>query len=370
MVREIFQTKLKVDKLLWYATISLSLIGLVMVLSASSYIGAINYNDSYHFFKKQAIFMLCGVVLMLMTSKVNYKVFNDKRIILIGGLLTFTLLVLVFSGLGKTVNGGRRWVNLLGFYVSPSEFAKIFLIFYYSWWISKNRKYLEDIKGFFASFIVLGLFILPILKQPDLSASGIIVILILSIYFQVGVNGKFLGYSVLSGAAMAAYFILSRDYRIDRVVAVFHPFENALGSGYQVVQSLYALGSGGLLGLGIGNSRQKFLHLPERHTDFIFSITAEETGFIGVVLILFLFMIIFWRGYVIALKADSNFGKILALGITNMFVIQTTLNIMVAIGKFPTTGMTLPLISYGGSSLVISMFAIGVLMNISGNIRK
>lgn len=371
MKNKLFQTGKKFDPLLFYAVISLSLIGLVMVLSSSSYLGSISYNDSFHFFKKQSVFFVIGLIAMFIISKVNYKAYNNQELILFAGFVIIIFLFLLFTPLGKTVNNATRWLEIGPIpRFSPSELAKLYLAFFYAWWINKNYRYFLTLKGFALSFVPMMVVFILIVNQPDLSTAGLIALATITTYFQAGARFTHIFSLVSAGVLSAAYFILSSEYRINRVIAVWRPFENQLDEGYQVVKSLYALGSGGFWGLGIGNSRQKYLHLPERHTDFIFSIMGEEIGYIGLLFVLMLFFVVFWRGYYTAIKADTVFGKLLALGITNILLIQTFINITVAAGVFPTTGMTLPFISYGGTSLVITMAAVGVLLNISSNTIK
>lgn len=368
MKKSLLQVNKKFDPLLFYATLSLSLIGLVMVLSSSSYLGALSYGDSYYFLKRQLVFFVMGFIAMLLISRIHYKIYNNPYLLMIFGFMVVLFLLLLFTPLGRTVNNATRWLQLGPLpRFSPSELAKVFLIFYYAWWINKNQEYLKTFKGYLVSFLPMILIFAMILLQPDLSTAGLIAIVTMVTLFQGGARYWHVGLSVLVGFGMAVLFVVSSPYRIKRIVAIFQPFENAMDEGYQVVKSLYALGSGGLWGLGIGNSRQKFLHLPERHTDFIFSIMGEELGYIGLLLVLALFSIVFFRGYAIAIKADSLFGRLLALGITNMLVVQSAINIAVTMGVFPTTGMTLPLISYGGTSLFITLCMIGVLLNISCN---
>lgn len=371
MKNKLFQTGKKFDPLLFYSVISLALIGLVMVLSSSSYLGSISYNDSFYFFKRQSVFFLIGLLIMFLVSKINYKAYNNQEFILLMGAVVVIFLFMLFTPMGKTVNNATRWLQIGPFpRFSPSELAKIYLVFFYAWWINKNFSYFTSLKGFLLSFIPMLLVFTLIINQPDLSTAGIIVIVTLITYFQAGAKMRHVLSLIGLGILSAWYFVVSSEYRMNRITSVWRPFENQLDEGYQVVKSLFALGSGGFWGLGIGNSRQKYLHLPERHTDFIFSIMGEEIGFIGLIFVLFLFSMVFWRGYYIAIKADTFFGKILALGITNMLLVQTSINILVAAGLFPTTGITLPLISYGGTSLVITMAAIGVLLNISSNMEK
>lgn len=371
MKNKLFQPGKKFDPLLFYSVLSLSLIGLVMVLSSSSYLGSISYNDSFYFFKKQSVFFLIGLLVMFIISKINYKVYNNQEFILFMGAVVIILLFLLFTPMGKTVNNATRWLQIGSLpRFSPSELAKIYLAFFYAWWINKNFKYFLTFKGFILSFVPMLLIFMLIINQPDLSTAGLIVMVTIATYFQSGAKITHVVLLMGLGSVAAVYFVVSSEYRMNRLSAILRPFENQLDEGYQVVKSLFALGSGGFWGLGIGNSRQKYLHLPERHTDFIFSIMGEEIGFIGLLFVLFLFLMVFWRGYYIAMKTDAFFGKLLALGITNMLLIQTFINIAVTAGVFPTTGMTLPFISYGGTSLVMTMAATGVLLNISSNIEK
>ena len=322
MKNKLFQPGKKFDPLLFYGVMSLSLIGLVMVLSSSSYLGSISYDDAFYFFKKQSVFFVIGLILMLIISKINYKTYNNQELILFVGSVIVIFLFLLFTPMGKTVNNATRWLEISPIpRFSPSELAKLYLAFFYAWWINKNYKYFLTLKGFALSFVPMIVVFILIVNQPDLSTAGLIALATIATYFQAGARFMHIFSLISAGAISAGYFILSSEYRISRIIAVWKPFENQLDEGYQVVKSLYALGSGGLCGLGIGNSRQKYLHLPERHTDFIFSIMGEEIGYIGLLFVLFLFFVVFWRGYYTAIKTDTV--KLLALGITNILLIQT-----------------------------------------------
>lgn len=355
----------KFDKILFVAVIILSLFGLLMIYSASSIWAEYKFNDSFHYIKYQAIFFAIGVIMMIAISKIDYSIYykNSNRILLI----CFILLVLVLiPGIGSIRNGSRSWFGIGSLGIQPSEAAKLGLIIFTSKYLSNSDKFVKSyIKGVFPILGITLLFFCLIMLQPDLGTGVILVMAIISLLFISGVNMKFFVAGGIIGVIGVVILIIIAPYRMDRITSFIDPWSDALGTGFQIIQSLYAIGPGGLLGTGFGNSIQKHFYLPEPQTDFIFSIIAEEFGVAGAFIVVGLFSIILWRSIKISLNTRDLFSKYLSFGITFQMIFQTLMNLMVVIGMIPVTGVTLPFLSYGGSSLLISMISIGILLNIS-----
>lgn len=353
----------KPDILVFTAVIVLLSIGIVMVFSASSVMGINDFRDPYHYVKRQVIWAIVGVILMFILAKIDYKIYQDLA--LPGLLLSFILLVLVLV-IGKDIGGSKRWIDLGFFNLQPSEISKVAMVNFTAVYIANKR---NKLRKFFVGLLPI-LFILAlqfglIMLEPDfgtaMAMSFTIIIVILA-------GGAHFGQMLLLGSmAIPVFYLLvtREDYRFRRFTAFLDPWADPAGTGWNIIQSLLAIGSGGLFGLGLGNSRQKFSYLPEHHTDFIFAILCEELGFIGAAVVAIFYFIIAWRGLRIALKAPDLYGTLLAIGITSLISFQAMLNIGVVTGSLPVTGITLPFISYGGSSLLISLASVGVLLNIS-----
>ncbi len=347
-------------------------LGLIMVLSASAPSALTYEDDSYFYFKSQLINALIGIGAMFVASFVDYRIYKG-RLANIAIVVSIILLALVFvPGLGVTVKGSTRWINI-GFMFQPSEVMKIALIVWLSARLSKDpQKNKSFIKGILPQIAVVGIICALLYKEPHMSAIGIVCIVSAVIIFASGVVIKlpFIIAGVAVGAPAAWYLVTREAYRVERLMSFLDPWKDKLDTGWQAVQSLYAVGSGGLFGVGLGNSTQKYMYIPEPHNDFIFSIWAEEAGFIGVVLVIFLFAIFIWRGITISLKAPDMFGTLLALGITTLVAVQAILNIAIVSALFPVTGIPLPFFSYGGTALVILLASCGILLNISRNATK
>ena len=355
----------KIDYLLLIGIIIISIFGLIMIYSASYVWASYKFNDSYKFVKTQAIFLLIGYILMYILQRIPYYIYLKKANLIF--ILSFILLILVLiPGIGTIRNGSRSWFGIGGFGIQPSEFMKLGIIIFTSKYLSKNEKELSKIKKgvlpiLFILIIVFGL----IMLQPDFGTGVIIVITIITLLFISGVPINFFIKLSLLGIIGVVGLIIIAPYRIKRIISFLNPWSDPLGSGFQIIQSLYAIGPGGLLGLGLGNSIQKHFYLPEPQTDFIFAIISEEFGFIGILLISLLFILIIYRGLRISINCNNKFGKYLSFGITFQLAFQTILNLMVVVGLIPVTGVTLPFLSYGGSSLLITMISMSILLNIS-----
>jgi len=357
------------DFLLIILTFSLLAIGLIMVYSASAVWAEYKFHDSFFFAKRQLLFAGVGVIAMFFIMNIDYWTWRDWSKALL--IICFVLLVLVLiPGIGMVRNGSRSWIGVGAFSIQPSEFTKLAMIAFLAKYLSENQKNITSFKrGLLPALALVFAAFGMIMLQPDLGTGTVMVGTCIAMIFVAGARiSHFIGLGVLGLAGFAA-LILSAPYRIKRITSFLNPWEDPLGSGFQIIQSLYAIGPGGLFGLGLGQSRQKFFYLPEPQTDFIFAILAEELGFIGGSLVLLLFSLLLWRGVRIALGAPDLYGSFLAIGIISMVAIQVMINIGVVTGLMPVTGITLPFLSYGGSSLTLMLMAIGVLLNISKHAR-
>lgn len=355
----------KLDLLLFITVIVISLFGIIMIYSASYVWAEYKFNDPFKFVKHQGLFFIIGIILMIMVSKIPFKIYFEKaNKILIGSLILLVLVII--PGIGTVRNGSRSWFGIGSFGIQPSEFAKLALIIFTSKYLTKNEKNLKYIKK--GVLPILGTVILVfglIMLQPDFGTGMIILVSIIGLLFVSGVNFKFFIRLGLLGLVGIIVLIAIAPYRLERILSFLNPWSDPLGSGFQIIQSLYAIGPGGLFGQGFMNSRQKHFYLPEPQTDFIFSIISEEFGFLGILIVATLFMIIIFRGFKIAQNSENKFAKYLAFGITFGLAFQAILNLMVVVGLIPVTGVTLPFLSYGGSSLLITLVSMGVLLNIS-----
>ena len=355
----------KFDLLLFITIITIYLFGIIMIYSASYIWAEYKFNDPFKFVKHQGLFFIIGIIMMLITSKIPYKVYFEKANTLL--LLSIILLILVIiPGIGTVRNGSRSWFGIGSFGIQPSEFAKLTLIIFTSKYLTKNEKNLKYIKK--GVLPILGIVILVfglIMLQPDFGTGMIILVSIIGLLFVSGVDFKFFIRLGLIGVVGIVLLIAIAPYRLERILSFLNPWSDPLGSGFQIIQSLYAIGPGGLFGQGFMNSRQKHFYLPEPQTDFIFSIISEEFGFLGILIVATLFTIIIFKGFKIAQNSGDKFAKFLAFGITFGLAFQAILNLMVVVGLIPVTGVTLPFLSYGGSSLLITLISMGVLLNIS-----
>lgn len=353
------------DMVLFAAVMVLIFFGLIMIYSASSIWAEYKFHDAFKYVKQQALFIGVGIVLLIAISKIDYHKYYEKTNPILGVCLILLVLVLI-PGIGSIRNGSQSWFGIGSFGVQPSEFAKLGLIIFTAKYLSNNNKFLKDLKkGVVPILLVLFLVFGLIMLQPDFGTGMIIIVSILAMMFVAGVNIKFfIGLGAIGVVGIVGLIAIA-PYRMDRITSFLNPWKDPLGTGFQIIQSLYAIGPGGLLGQGFLHSRQKQFYLPEPQTDFIFSIISEEFGVLGVILVSALFLIILYRGIKIALSTKDAFAKYLAFGMIFQILIQSVMNLMVVIGLIPVTGVTLPFLSYGGSSLLITLISIGILLNIS-----
>ena len=351
--------------------------GIIMVLSASAPSSLSSTGSSYTYVGKQLLFAVVGIIVMFTMSKIDYR-FLKKYYWIIYHISWIILLLVLVPSLGHSVNGATRWVDLKIIQFQPSELTKVGLIVFYAGYLSDHKAELTDFKKGFLKplvFVALPIGILFVV-QNHMSVSLVIGIVTITMMMMAGcrmshfINTGVIGVSGLVGVFGLLQMSGKGGFRLDRIATFFDPWSDSLGTGYQMVQSLYAIGSGGFFGVGLGNSKQKYLYIPEPHNDFIFAFLAEELGFIGCVFVIALFATFAWRGIVIAMKSQDMFGSLLAVGITTLITIQAIINIAVVTASMPTTGMSLPFFSYGGTALLILLFDVGILLNISRSCSK
>jgi cell division protein FtsW len=354
------------DRMLFGAVLLLVGIGVVMVYSASSVIALTTYNDPSYFMKRQILWMLVGLGVMQITLRIDHAVLANKRVVL--ALLAVTMLLLVAAFLphvGRTVNGARRWIRLGGFSFQPAELMKFSLVVYLSSYLSGKGDRIRDFRqGLVPPLVVTGTFLGIALLQPDFGTVMVMAAILFIMLFAGGARPLHLAGLVALAAPLVYVAVAFKAYRLRRIMSFLDPWADPQGAGHQIVQSYLAFGSGGLLGRGLGQGRQKLLFLPERHSDFIFAVIGEELGLWGALIVLLLFGVVLWRGLRIAVNT-TGFSRLLAAGITMLISVQALINMAVVTGLMPTKGIALPLVSYGGSAIVVTLAATGVLLNIS-----
>ncbi len=359
------------DFILTIVVLALVVFGVIMVFS-SSYYNAINdTGDPYNYLKKDIVWAMLGLGAMLFCALFDYRVYAKAAPTIL--VTSIVLLGLLFTPLGVTRNYATRWIGVGEFTVMPGEIAKIAAIIFVAWYLSKDPKQIRSFtKGVLPLLGLCGLYFGLIILQPNLSTAITICGIIVGIMFVAGLNMIYLGGIMGIGTVGITFMILTDEhgYRLKRLTSFLDPFQDPLGDGYQVIQSLLALGSGGLFGVGLGKSIQKTLYLPEPQNDFIFAIIGEELGYIGCLLLIACYIVLIWRGTHIALNAPDMFGTLLASGITIMLALQVVLNIAVVTSSMPPTGITLPFVSYGGNALMLFMGSMGILLNISRHSAK
>ncbi|MDD2421746.1 MAG: stage V sporulation protein E [Heliobacteriaceae bacterium] len=353
------------DFAIFLAVLLLLTFGIIMVMSASSVTAAYMHNDPYHFFKRQALWAFLGIGAMLLVMRVDYRrLMNYRKGFLVAGLV---LLCAVFiPGVGKEINNSWRWLNLGPATFQPSELMKLAVIIFVAGNLAKAPYKLARFRTGLAPYLgLMALVGVLIVCQPDLGTALVICGTVFVMLYVAGAKNWHMGLLGIGGVVAVLVAALIKPYRLKRLTGFIDPWADPVGSGYQTLQSLFALGSGGLFGYGLGQSKQKYFYLPERHTDFVFAILGEELGLIGAVCVILLFFILIWRGLRIAVACPDSFGSLLAVGLTTQIALQTVTNMGVVSGLLPVTGITLPFISYGGSSLVFSLVGVGLLLSVS-----
>lgn len=358
------KTKIKIDYVLLITVILLSLFGLLMVYSASNVVALDDFNDSYYYVKRQGLFLSISFILMYFIIRLDLNKLKKFASIIFIICLLLLFLVLI-PGIGVVRGGARSWISIFGFSIQPSEFMKIGLIILYAKYLEHNYNDLKSFKNFMMLFSVSILVFLIIMIQPDFGTGLVIVLSSLILVFISGVPIKYFLIIIGIGLGGLSFLIISAPYRLERITAFINPWEDPLGSGFQGIQSLFAITPGGLFGHGFNKSIQKHFFLPEPQNDFIFAIILEEFGLIGGFFVLLGYFIIIYRSIKISLNVENNFYRFLGLGLTISLFVQVFINIGVVIGLLPVTGITLPLFSYGGSSLMISITLLSLLISIS-----
>ncbi len=338
-----------------------------MITSSSSIWAEYKFNNPYKFTIHQSLFALVGLIIMMIVSKIDYKSYykHANKILFISIIL---LILVLIPGIGMVRNGSRSWFGIGSFGIQPSEIAKVSLIIFVSKYLAKNNRDMDKVVSYFLPILVviLGTFLL-ILLEPDFGSGAIIVLSLIVLIFTSNVKISLFVKLGILGIAGIVGLILIAPYRMARIVAYLNPWSDPLGSGFQIIQSLYAIGPGGLFGLGLGNSIQKHFYLPEPQTDFIFAIISEELGFIGIVILSTCYIVLFYNVIKLSLETKDLFGKYLSFGLIIELVLQTLLNLLVVVGLIPVTGVTLPFLSYGGSSLLTCLLMVGIILNINNN---
>lgn len=365
------------DFILCITVFILLALGVIMVLSASAPYSLSKYGNSYRYFINQLGFAIAGIGIMFFLSKIDYRIYKHfYKAAYVASIIVLMLVVL--PGIGSGAKGATRWVDLGFVSFQPSELAKIGLIVFYAGYLTEHRLELGKLKeGFIVplAWLVPPIAILFFL-QDHLSASIIIICVISIMMIMAGTKFRyFLSFGSLGAFAglMGMLFLAKQgkgEFRLARLTTFLNPWQDATGSGWQVIQGLYAIGSGGFFGVGLGQSKQKYLYIPEPHNDFIFAVLAEELGFVGCTIVIALFAIFIWRGLLISMKAKDSFGSLLAVGITTLIGLQAIMNIAVVTSSMPATGISLPFFSYGGTALLILLSSVGILLNISRSTTK
>ncbi len=355
----------KIDFTILLAVLVLLVIGLLAISSASVVLSYERFNNNFHYLTSQLIFIAIGLVAMVITSIVDYRYWRKIAYPLM--LVTIGLLIAVFlPGLGQELGGARAWIYLGPIHFQPAEFVKLTFLLYLAAWLERQGAGVRQWQSGFAPFLIMvGVVAGLIMLQPDLGTLTVIFAIAAAMFFTAGSSLTQIGVSALGVLGLIMLLIRMAPYRFQRFLTFLKPGEDCLNAGYQICQSLLGIGTGGLWGLGFGQSKQKYLYLPQPHTDSIFVIMVEELGFIRSSAILLLFVLIGFRGYKIAQAAPDMFGRLVATGITSWILFQTFVNIGAALSLVPLTGLTLPFISAGGSSMIITLAAVGVLLNIS-----
>jgi len=357
------------DLVILLMAVALTCFGVVMVYSASSVVATKKFHDGFYFLKRQGVYALLGFGVMAVAMRIDYRIWREYAVPILLGCL-FLLFLVFIPGIGGAAKGASRWIRLPGFNFQPSELAKIALIVYMAYSLDKKQDKVKFFStGFLPYMVLLSAVLLILLKQHDLGAAltmGLVAIIML---FAAGTRPRYIIAMGMVALPILYFLVMNVDYRRRRILAYLNPWEDPTDTGFQIIQSWLAFGNGGVLGQGLGEGKQKMFYLPEAHTDFILSVTGEELGLIGVTVIAAMFLMLVLRGVRVALMAQEPFGRFLAFGIATLLGIQAFVNMAVVTGLLPTKGLALPFISYGGSSLIVTLFAVGILLNISTRLK-
>jgi cell division protein FtsW len=360
----------RIDFVLLITTLALVGIGIVMVYSTSAIIAGDRFGDPYYFLKRQALYAGVGFALMILMMFFPYEML--KRFAYPIFVLSILLLIAVLiPGFGHRAGGATRWLKVGGFSFQPSEFAKLGLIIFLAYFLTKKEGKIRSFSfSFLPTILLSGLVIGLVVKEPDFGAALFLTVMVFLLLFISGARVIYIASAFLLATPVVYYLMASADYRLKRLMSFIRPWENSTGTSFQIIQSFLSFGSGGLFGLGLGEGRQKLFFLPAPHTDFIFSIIGEELGLMGAMLVVLLFFILTLRGFQIGLSIQDRFGSYLALGITLIISLQAVINMGVVLGLLPTKGLTLPFISYGGTSLIANLIGLGILLHLSTHAER
>ncbi|MDP2052239.1 MAG: putative lipid II flippase FtsW [Acidobacteriota bacterium] len=356
--------KLQSDKWLFLATLALICASVVMVYSASALVALERFQQPYLFVTRQLMWACVGIAVLSIVMRIDYRTYKNDKLVWVGlGVVGLMLVAVLFS---RPINGTRRWFGVGGFGIQPSELAKLAAIFFTALVLERRRHRINEISYSLVPIgLIVGGFVGLILLQPDFGTAVSVLAVVGVMIFAAGFSYRYLAGGLLLALPALYVILMQADYRRRRLLTFMDPWADPLGDGFQIIQSLIAVGTGGVFGKGLMSGVQKLFYLPEPFTDFIFAVISEETGLLGASMVVLAFCVIAWRGMRTALRAPDSFGAYLALGITMMLVLQAFVNISVVLGLVPTKGIPLPLVSNGGSSMLINLLAVGVLLNIS-----
>ena len=356
--------KLKPDRILFFVTLTLVAFGVAMVFSSSAIMAKEKFGDPNYFAFKQLLAATIGFAVMFIVMKVDYHAYRHPGLVFSMLALVVGLLVLVFFLASQAAT--HRWIVLPGFSFQPSELGKLALIFFLAYFLERRQSEINDVKFTLLPIaVIVGLLATLVVAEPDLGTALSMVLVTATLLFVAGLDVRWYAFSLMAAVPIFYFLVYRVSWRYDRILAFLHPWDDPLGKGFQIIQSLISVGGGGVLGVGYMEGKQKLFYLPEAHTDFIYSVVGEELGLIGTVGVLILFGVFLWRGLRAANHAPDSFGFYLALGITAMVCIQAFINMSVVLGLMPTKGIPLPFLSYGGSSFVVMLAAVGILLNVS-----
>jgi len=361
--------KLQFDKLLFLATFLLVCASVVMVYSASAVIALERYRQPYLFLIKQGMWAALGIAVLAIVMRVDYRSYRNPAFLWVSlGVVSAALVLVLFSA---PINGTRRWFGIGGIGVQPSEVAKLCAIFFIAALLERRMHRIDEVSyALLPIGIAVGLLVCLILLEPDFGTAMSLVTIAAVMVFAAGLNYRYLVGALLVGFPAMYFLLMSAEYRRRRLLSFWNPWDDPLGNGFQIIQSLIAVGTGGVFGRGLMEGVQKLFYLPEPHTDFIYAVISEELGLIGATAVLACFCIIAWRGLRIAMNAPDSFGAFLAIGVTTMIALQAFVNISVVLGLLPTKGIPLPFVSAGGSSLLINLVGTAVLLNVSQHVTS
>jgi len=345
-------------------------IGIVMVYSTSAILAGERFGDPYYFLKRQALYAGVGFFLMILMMFLPYRILNQLAYPIFGISVLLLIAVLV-PGIGHRAGGAMRWLKIGGFTFQPSEFAKLGLIIFLAYFLTKKEEKIRSFSfGFLPTLLLSGLVIGLVIKEPDFGAALFLAVMVFILLFVSGARVIYIASALLLAVPVIYGLLMSAEYRYKRLIGFIRPWDDPTGTSFQIIQSFLSFGSGGLFGLGLGEGRQKLFFLPAPHTDFIFSIVGEELGLVGAMVVVTLFFILAFRGIQIGISIPDKFGSYLALGITLMISIQAIINMGVVLGLLPTKGLTLPFVSYGGTSLIANFIGLGILLHLSTHAER